>query len=316
MKIVVLDGYTLNPGDLSWDELKALGDCEIYERTPPDQVLACAADAEIALTNKTALDRRTLGSLPKLRYIGVLATGYNVVDVAAAGERNIVVTNAPDYATAAVAQFTLALLLELALRAGDHSRTAREGRWTGCRDFCYWDAPLIELDGLTLGLVGFGRIGQAVGHLAMALGMKVIAFDVVRPPNHWVEFVDLETLLRRSDVVSLHCPLTEQTDGLIDAERIALMKPTAFLINTARGPLVNERDLADALNAGAIAGAAVDVLSAEPPAADSPLLSARNCIVTPHIAWAARASRERLMQAAVENVRAFLEGKPQNVVNR
>ncbi|HUU60270.1 MAG TPA: D-2-hydroxyacid dehydrogenase, partial [Phycisphaerae bacterium] len=263
MKIVVLDGYTLNPGDLSWDGLKALGDCEIHDRTPPEEVRARAADAEIALTNKTVLDRRTLGSLPKLRYIGVLATGYNVVDVQAAGERNIVVTNVPDYATGAVAQFTMALLLELALRAGDHSRTVREGRWANCRDFCYWDAPLIELDGLTLGLIGFGRIGRAVGHLAMAFGMEVLAFDVVRPPNHWVEFVDLETLLRRSDVVSLHCPLSDQTDGLINADRIALMKPTAFLINTARGPLVNERDLAEALDAGKIAGAAVDVLRTE-----------------------------------------------------
>ena len=316
MRIVVLDGFTLNPGDLTWNDLHSLGDCAIHERTPPQDVVPRAADAEIVLTNKAALTREQIQTLPKLKYIGVLATGYDIVDVAAARERNIPVTNVPTYGTRSVAQHTLALLLELTQHVGHHARTVRDGRWTKSPDFCYWDYPLVELDGLTMGVVGFGRIGRTVAALATAFGMKVLAASSTsrRDPSG-VPFVDLETLFRQSDVVSLHCPLTEQTKNLVNQERLALMKPTAFLLNTSRGPLIDERALAEALDADRIAGAAVDVLSVEPPPADHPLLRARNCMVTPHIAWATRAARSRLMQVAVTNVRAFLLGKPQNVVN-
>ena len=316
MNIVVLDGHTLNPGDLTWDELQSLGDCAIHERTPSQEVVPRAADAEIVLTNKAALTREQIQTLPKLKYIGVLATGYDIVDVAAARERNIPVTNVPTYGTRSVAQHTLALLLELTQHVGHHARTVRDGRWTKSPDFCYWDYPLVELDGLTMGVVGFGRIGRTVAELATAFGMKVLAASsTARRAPSGVPFVDLETLFRQSDVVSLHCPLTEQTKNLVNRELLALMKPTAFLLNTSRGPLIDERALAEALDAGRIAGAAVDVLSVEPPPADHPLLRARNCMVTPHIAWATRAARSRLMQVAVTNVRAFLLGKPQNVVN-
>jgi len=316
MNIVVLDGFTLNPGDLSWEELRSLGPCAIYDRTLPAELLGRAADADILLTNKTELTAGTLQSLPKLKYIGVLATGTNVVDLAAARARGIPVTNVPAYSTKSVAQLTFALLLELAQHAGHHAQTVREGRWTRSTDFCYWDFPLIELDGLTLGIVGFGRIGRAVGELGSAFGMKVLACARTAgsaPP--FASFVELETLFRKSDVVSLHCPLTPQTANLLNARRLSLMKPTAFLLNTSRGPLVDEPALADALNSGRIAGAALDVLSKEPPRADNPLLTARNCLVTPHLAWATRAARSRLMTIAVENVRAFLQGKAQNVVN-
>jgi glycerate dehydrogenase len=316
MKIIVLDGFTLNPGDLSWEELASLGPCVVYDRTPPDQVALRAADADIVLTNKTELRAARIQDLPRLKYIGVLATGTNVVDLAAARSRGIPVTNVPTYGTKAVAQMTFALILELAHHVGHHSRTVRDGRWASSMDWCYWDFPLVELDGLTLGIVGFGRIGRVVGELGAAFGMRVLAFDAatVAAPS-FARFVELETLFRESDVVSLHCPLTPQTANLVNAPRLALMKPTAFVINTSRGPLVDEPALADALNSGRIAGAAVDVLSKEPPPADNPLLAAKNCIITPHLAWAARAARSRLMKIAVENVRAFLQGKPQNVVN-
>jgi len=317
MKIVVLDAYTLNPGDLSWGELKKLGQCTIHDRTPAKLTVERAADAEIVLTNKVVLDGGNIPRLPKLRYIGVLATGYNVVDVAAAGKRGIIVTNVPGYATASVAQMTLAMLLELALHVGDHSAGIRGGRWSARKDFCYWDSPLVELAGLTMGLVGLGQIGRAVAELAKAFGMRVIAHDpyVTASPAADVEMVALDELFERSDVVSLHCPLTDENAGMVNAGFLSRMRPTAFLINTARGPLVNERDLAEALDAGRIAGAAVDVLSAEPPAADNPLLSARNCIITPHVAWATRASRRRLLAGVVDNVRAFLAGRPKNVVS-
>jgi len=317
MKIVVLDGYTLNPGDLSWDELKSLGDCTIYDRTPPEEVVARAQDAQIVLTNKAVLDRDAIGRLPNLQYIGVIATGYNIVDVDAASEREIPVTNVPIYGTHSVAQMVFALLLELTQRVGHHARTVREGRWSSSEDFCYWDYPLVELHGLTMGIVGFGRIGRAVSVIARGFGMKVLIYDVyvVRPEVADVEFVDLDTLFTRSDVVTLHCPLTPETEGLVDAERLAQMKPSAFLINTSRGAVVNERDLAEALEAGGIAGAGLDVLAVEPPDPGSPLLSAPNCLVTPHIAWATRSARARLMTAVVQNVRAFLGGSPQNVVN-
>jgi glycerate dehydrogenase len=316
MNIVVLDGFTLNPGDLSWAELQSLGPCAIYDRTAPADVLARAADAEILLTNKTNLTRDTIQRLPRLKYVGVLATGTNVVDLATAGARGIPVTNVPTYGTKSVAQLTFALLLELAQHAGHHAQTVREGRWTRSADWCYWDFPLIELDGLTMGIVGFGRIGRAVGDLAAAFGLKVLAADsaAVAPPP-FVRFVELDTVFRESDIVSLHCPLTPQTAKLVNARRLSLMKPSAFLLNTSRGPLVDEPALADALNSGRIAGAALDVLSIEPPPADNPLLTAKNCLITPHLAWATRAARSRLMQIAVENVRAFLQGSPQNVVS-
>lgn len=317
MKIVVLDGFTLNPGDLSWDGLRALGACEIYDRTPAAQVAARAKDAEIVLTNKTVLDRPTLDQLPKLKYIGVLATGYNVVDVAAAKERGIPVTNIPIYGTASVAQMVFAHLLNLTQHTAHHAQTVRDGRWTKSADFCYWDFPLIELHGLTIGIVGYGRIGQETARIARAFGMQVLAHDTfVKAADHPnAEFVSLEDLFRRSDVVSLHCPLTADNKGLVNAQRLGLMKKTAFLINTSRGPLVDEPALAEALNSGKIAGAGLDVLAVEPPRAENPLLTAKNCFVTPHIAWATGAARARLMDTAVDNVRAFLAGKRQNVVN-
>jgi glycerate dehydrogenase len=318
MNIVVLDGYTLNPGDLSWDALHKLGPCIIHDRTPPEQVVERARDAEVVLTNKALLPRETIAALPKLKYIGVLATGYNVVDIAAAKERGIPVANIPDYGTHSVAQFTFALLLELAHHVGHHAQTVRDGRWARSADFCYWDSPLIELHGLTFGVIGFGKIGQATAKLADAFGMKVLVHTRTRPADlpAGYEFVSLDDLLARSDVVSLHCPLTPENKQFINAERLARMKPTTFLLNTSRGPLLDEAAVANALNAGKIAGAAVDVVSVEPPKTDNPLLTAKNCLVTPHIAWATRAARARLMDITVENIRAFIAGRPQNIVNK
>lgn len=317
MKIVVLDGYTLNPGDLSWDALTELGPCEIFDRTPPGDVAARAAEAEIVITNKAILHRPQIEALPKLKYIGVTATGYNVVDVEAAKERGIVVSNVPLYGTRSVAQHTFALLLELTQHVGHHAQTVREGRWVSSKDWCYWDKPLIELDGLTMGIVGYGRIGQATARLAEAFGMKIftVPSHSGRRQESNLAVVDLDYLFSESDVVSLHCPFTPETKHLVNAERLARMKPTAFLLNTSRGPLIDEAALADALNSGRIAAAALDVLSAEPPPADNPLLTAKNCLITPHNAWAMRAARARLMKTSVENVRAFLVGRPQNVVS-
>jgi glycerate dehydrogenase len=314
--IVVLDGYTLNPGDLDWSPLATLGSLTVHDRTPLELIRERSRDASVLLTNKTPLSRTVLEELPNLRCIGVLATGYNVVDTAAARERGIPVTNVPGYGTAAVAQHVFALLLELTQHTGLHSDSARAGEWSRSVDWCYWRTPLVELSGLTMGIVGYGAIGQAVARIAHAFGMKVIA--AVRTPRasgEDVEFVAMDDLFSRADVVSLHCPLTPETQGLVNAARLATMKPSAFLINTGRGPLVVEADLAEALRAGRIAGAAADVLSTEPPAADNPLLTAPNCLITPHLAWAARASRQRLMDAVVENVRAFFAGRPVNVVN-
>lgn len=312
--IVVLDGHTLNPGDLDWHAIEALGALTVHVRTDDAEIVARAADADILLTNKTAITAETIAALPKLRFIGVLATGHNVVDTAAASARGIPVCNVPGYGTASVAQHVFALLLELTQHTGHHAQTVREGRWNACPDFCYWDFPLIELAGRTLGIVGYGSIGEAVARIGLAFGMKVIA-SARRPRSaEGVEFVSTEEIFRRADVVTLHCPLTEETRGLVNAARIATMKPTAFLINTGRGPLVVEQDLADALNAGRLAGAGLDVLSTEPPR-DNPLLGAKHCIITPHIAWATHSSRARLMDVVAENVRAFLAGKPQNVVN-
>lgn len=317
MKIVVLDGYTLNPGDLDWEQFKALGDFETHDRTPQAQTVERARDAEVVLTNKTVLDHAVIAALPRLRYIGVLATGYNVVDIKAARERGIPVCNVPEYGTANVAQAVFALLLELTNRTGHHAQTVREGRWTATTDFCYWDFPLLELSGLTLGIVGCGRIGRAVARIGHAFGMKVLASvrRTMRNAGDETRFVDLDTLFRESDVVTLHCPLTPETKELINAARLAQMKRTAFLINTARGGLVNEADLADALNHDRLAGAGLDVLSVEPPPADNPLLRAKNCVITPHIAWATRDARARLMQVAADNLRVWLRGQPQNVVN-
>jgi glycerate dehydrogenase len=316
MNIVVLDGHTLNPGDLSWDGLKALGSCVIHERTAGPEIVPRMADAEMAITNKVPFTRETLLALPKLRYVGVTATGYNIIDTTTAQERGVTVTNVPTYGTRSVAQHTLALLLELTQHAGQHSESARSGKWARSPDWCYWEKPLVELDGLTMGIVGLGRIGRAVSDLAQAFGMKVIAAISPRAKEipHNVSIVDLDYLFRSSDVVSLHCPLTNDTRHLVDATRLSRMKPTAFLINTSRGPLVDEEALAGALKEGRIAGAGLDVLSSEPPAAGNPLLSAKNCIVTPHVAWATRAARARLLQATVENAQAFLAGKPRNVV--
>ncbi|MCE5303956.1 MAG: D-2-hydroxyacid dehydrogenase [Planctomycetaceae bacterium] len=317
MNIVVLDGYTLNPGDLSWNTLRSLGPCTIHDRTQPAETIARAADAEIVLTNKTILSHDVIERLPKLRYVGVLATGYNVVDLAAARAKNILVTNVPDYATASVVQMVFAHLMNLTLRVADHGRGVAAGRWTRSPDFAYWDFPLVELSGQTLGVVGFGRIGRRVAEVARALDMNVIACTrrpPVEPPSD-IAFVELDELFRRSDVVSLHCPLTPETQRMVDRRRLTFMKPTAYLINTGRGPLVDEAALAEALNAGHLAGAGLDVLSTEPPEAGNPLLTAKNCCITPHIGWATLAARRRLMTVVVDNVRAFLAGTPQNVVN-
>ncbi len=317
MNIVVLDGFTLNPGDLSWDSLKQLGASDIYDRTPPELIVQRASDAEIVLTNKTPLTGETMALLPRLKYIGVLATGYNVVDIVAARNRQISVTNVPGYGTHSVAQFTFALLLELAHHVGHHAQTVRESRWARNADFCYWDSPLVELHGRAFGVIGFGQIGRAAAKLAEAFGMRLFIHSRSRPTHlpPGYEFVGLEKLLQESDVVSLHCPLTPENRQFINTARLKLMKPTAFLLNTSRGPLLDEPAVADALNAGRLAGAGLDVLSVEPPHADNPLLHAKNCLVTPHIAWATRAARARLMDIAIANLRAFLAGEPENVVN-
>lgn len=318
MNIVVLDGYTLNPGDLNWQGLEQLGQVAVYDRTAPEQIEERASNADMVLTNKTPLSAETITRLPKLRYIGVLATGYNIVDTAAAKERGIQVTNVPTYGTNSVAQFVFASLLELCHRVQLHSDAVHAGDWTNSVDFCFTRSPLIELAGKTLGLIGFGRIGRQTATIARSFGMRVIAVGSGRSTplaEEGVEWVELNELFSRSDVISLHCPLTQTTEKLINGERIALMKPSALLINTSRGALINEKDLADALNEGRLAGAALDVLTVEPPQAHNPLLTARNCVITPHIAWATKEARTRLMEAAVDNVRAFLEGQAINVVN-
>lgn len=320
MKIVVLDGYALSPDreENPWTPIEVNGEAEIYDRTPKELVLERAKEADILLTNKTVINRETIFSLPKLKYIGVLATGYNIVDIEAAKERGIPVTNVPSYGTDAVAQFSIALLLELCHHAGEHSETVRKGDWARARDYCYWTTPLVELAGKTFGVVGLGAIGRRTAELAHAFGMKILAY-APRPkeplPYDGFRFCSLEELLAESDVVSLHCPLTPENRGMINAERLGMMKKTAFLINTARGPLIDEEALAQALNEGRIAGAGLDVLSKEPPTADNPLFTAKNAIITPHIAWATLEARRRLMQTAGENITAFLQGTPKNVVN-
>lgn len=317
MNIVVLDGYTLNPGDLDWAGLSRLGHCILHDRTAPEKVVARAKDADCVMTNKTVLDDGVLSRLPRLKYIGVLATGYNVVDLESASARDITVTNVPDYGTASVAQMTFALLLELTNRVGHHSGTVFQGRWSESTDFCYWDFPVRELGGLTMGIVGYGQIGRAVAGLAQAFGMKVI-INTKKPPAELPDGItsfSLEGLFRNSDVLSFHCPLTSDTRGLVNAQHLAMMKPSAYLINTSRGEIVEEEALADALNEGRIAGAALDVLPKEPPPPGCVLFEAKNLYITPHIAWAGRSARKRLMDIAVSNLEAFLAGKKQNVVN-
>ena len=310
--IVILDGFTANPGDISWAAIEALGNCKIYDRTGEADVVARAADADIVLTNKTLITQKSLAALPRLRYIGVLATGYNTVDVQAAQQRGILVCNVPEYSTPNVTQAVFALLLELTNRTGHHSQTVHEGRWSASPDFCYWDGELVELAGRTLGIVGYGRIGKAVAAVGSAFGMQILAHR--RTASDDPQFVSLDRLLSESDVVSLHCPLVPDTKELINAATLAQMKPSAFLINTARGALIHEPDLAAALNTERIAGAGLDVLSVEPPLASNPLLSARNCVLTPHIAWATRNARLRLLEVTAANIRGYLLNRPQNVI--
>ena len=310
--IVILDGFTANPGDISWAAIEALGNCKIYDRTGEADVVARAADADIVLTNKTLITQKSLAALPRLRYIGVLATGYNTVDVQAAQQRGILVCNVPEYSTPNVTQAVFALLLELTNRTGHHSQTVHEGRWSASPDFCYWDGELVELAGRTLGIVGYGRIGKAVAAVGRAFGMQILAHR--RTASEDPQFVSLDRLLCESDVVSLHCPLVPDTKELINAATLAQMKPSAFLINTARGALIHEPDLAAALNTVRIAGAGLDVLSVEPPLASNPLLSARNCVMTPHIAWATRNARLRLLEVTAANIRSYLLNRPQNVI--
>jgi glycerate dehydrogenase len=319
MKIVVLDGYTENPGDLSWDGLAALGELTVYDRTPADLVISRIGDAEIVYTNKTPLTRQTLSACPALKFIGVLATGYNIVDIEAARERGIVVTNVPTYGTAAVAQFAIAMLLEICHHYAHHSEAVHAGRWENSPDWCFWDYPLIELAGKTMGIIGYGRIGQATGRIARAMGMRILAFDAHPDPSLESEdcrYVELDELLAGSDVIALHCPLFPETEGIINKDTIAKMKDGVILLNNSRGQLIVERDLADALNSGKVYAAGLDVVSTEPIRADNPLLRAKNCFISPHISWATKESRSRLMNIAVENLRSYLAGTPINVVSR
>ncbi|WP_338473044.1 D-2-hydroxyacid dehydrogenase [Niallia sp. XMNu-256] len=318
MNICVLDGYTLNPGDLSWSELKQLGKTDIYDRTPLELIFERAANAEIVLTNKTPLSKATLDRLPKLKYIGVLATGYDVVDIQAAKERGIVVTNIPNYGTASVSQMVFALLLEHCHHVQHHSDAVMEGQWGKNSDWCFWNYPLIELAGKTMGIVGLGRIGLQTARIASAFGMEVLAYsrhqrEMDLPGFKWAD--NLNELMRLSDVVSLHCPLTPETEGMINSGNLSMMKRTSILINTSRGKLVNNNDLAEALNAGVIGGAGLDVLAVEPPEETNPLLQAKNCIITPHIAWATKEARNRLFDIAVDNIKAFIAKIPKNVVS-
>ena len=316
MKIVVLDGQGVNPGDISWNRIEELGELTVYPRTAPEEVLQHVGDAEIALTNKTVFDANIIAQLKNTKYIGVLATGYNIVDTAAAKERGIIVTNIPAYSTASVAQMVFAHILNICQQVQHHSEEVHKGRWTNNKDFCFWDTPLIELLGKKIGLIGLGQTGYNTARIAIGFGMKVWAYTsksrLQLPPE--IKKMELDQIFHECDIVSLHCPLTEQTRELVNARRLALMKPTAILINTGRGPLVNEQDLADALNNNQIYAAGVDVLSTEPPRADNPLLTARNCYITPHIAWATTAARERLMGIMQENLKAYIAGKPVNNV--
>ena len=319
MKIVILDGYSENPGDLSWDGIAAFGELKVFDRTPAELVVERIGDAEIIFTNKTVISEEVLSQCLNIRYIGVLATGYNVIDVKAANSRGIIVTNVPAYGTEAVSQYTIALLLELCHRIGAHSDSVKRGDWTNCKDFCYWNHPLILLYGKTLGIIGFGKIGRGAAHIAQALGMKVIAYNPSPIPEEYftgnLSQVSLEDLLSESDVISLHCPLFPETKGIINKDTISRMKDGVLIINDSRGPLIVEEDLRDALISGKVAGAAVDVVSTEPIQMDNPLLTAPNMIITPHIAWAPKEARQRLMDIAIDNLKAYLGGSPINVIS-
>ncbi|NMA06157.1 MAG: D-2-hydroxyacid dehydrogenase [Ruminococcaceae bacterium] len=320
MKIVVLDGYTENPGDLSWDGLGALGELTVYDRsslTDENEAIARIGDAEIVFTNKTPITKKIIDASKSLRFIAILATGYNVVDYVYAREKGIPVSNIPGYGTASVAQFAIALLLEICHHIGHHNETVHNGKWQNHEDWCYWDFPLIELDGKTMGIIGFGRIGQATGRMASAMGMKILAYDIhpSESGKEIADYVDLDILLAQSDVIVLHCPLFPETKGIINIDNISKMKDGVIIINNSRGPLINEADLAEALNCGKVYAAGLDVVSVEPIKADNPPLKAKNCIITPHISWAAIESRQRIMDAAIENAKAYIAGKPINVVN-
>lgn len=320
MKIVVLDGYTENPGDLSWEELDKMGELKVYERTPVELCTERIGNAEVVFSNKTPITAEVMAQCKALKYIGVLATGYNVIDVKAASERGIIVTNIPTYGTTAVAQYTMALLLELCHHVGEHSESVKRGEWSSCKDWCFWKYPLVELADKTMGIIGFGKIGQAVGRLAHAFGMNVIFYDAF-PVEEEMLFegctqAAMEEIFEQADVISLHCPLFESTRGIINKNSIAKMKVGVMILNDSRGPLIVEEDLKEALELGKVGGAAVDVVSTEPITPDNPLLSAPNMIITPHIAWAPKESRQRLMDVAVSNLKAFLEGEPCNIVGR
>ena len=316
MKIVILDGKATNPGDVGWRPFSALGELTVYDRTPVEEIPFRASQAEIVITNKTPISRETIEGLPSLRYIGTLSTGFNIIDLQAARQRGIPVCNVPAYCTRSVAQMTFALLFALTNAVAQHNRSVHDGVWCKSKEFCYWETPLYELEHKTMGILGYGSIGRTVARAAQVFGMHVLVHSRTRKelPEGW-EWVGFEELLRRSDVLSLHCPLTPQTEKIINAQALSQMKPGAFLLNTARGGLLDEQAVADALNSGTLAGAGLDVLSTEPPKKENPLLTAKNCVITPHIAWAAKGTRSRLIAMAAENVGAFLKGKPQNVVN-
>jgi glycerate dehydrogenase len=319
MKIVALDGHTLNPGDLDWEAFKKLGELKVYDRTPYELTAERCAGAEVILTNKAPVGKDVLEKLPSLKYIGVTATGFNIIDTGTAKKNNVVVSNVPGYGTNSVVQMVFGLLLELCLHVQKHSDAVRAGKWSASPDFCFWDFPLIELAGKTMGIIGFGDIGEKVGDLATAFGMNIMGnrrhpTDQAHRKNF--RWASVNEILEHSDVVSIHCPLSPETKGLINKESLKRMKQSAFLLNTSRGPIIEEQDLADALNEGMIAGAGLDVLTVEPPPLGNPLLKAKNCIITPHIAWATREARTRLMATSVANLRAFLAGKPVNVVNK
>lgn len=317
MKIVMLDAYTTNPGDLSWDFMNDFGEVTVYERTPSDKILERAKDADIIVTNKTPITKEIIDNLPNLRFIALMSTGYNIVDYMYLKEKGIPVSNIPSYSTDAVAQLVMSFILEIAMNVGLHSQSVKSGDWVNSSDFCYWKTPLTELSGKTMGIFGFGKIGKAVAERAKAFGMNVIAYTPRMHGNEpdFVKFVSLDEMLKNADVVSMHCPLTPETEGIVDKEFISKMKCGAYFINTSRGTVVNEQALADALNSDKLGGAGLDVLSTEPPKADNPLLSAKNCFITPHIAWAAFETRERLVGILKENIQAFINGKPQNVIN-
>jgi len=316
MKIVVLDGHTLNPGDLSWDKLNQLGEVTIYDRTEPSNVLERASCADIVLVNKTILNREIIEKLHNLKYIGILATGYNVVDLDAAEEKNIIVTNVPNYSSNSVAQLVFAFILEFSNHVGEHGNSTKNGEWFNSKDFCYWKYPIMELNGKNIGIIGYGNIGKKVALLAEAYGMNIMIYSKSKVENPNLNQVTLQELLTKSDFITIHCPLNQETRGLINVDSLGMMKSSAYLINTSRGPIINEKDLAFALDAHSIAGAGLDVISIEPPKENNALFLAKNCIITPHIGWASKESRGRLLDIAMENIKGFIDGKFQNVIHR